>query len=334
MRVFLSWSGIISHDLATALHEWIPLVIQCARPFISSGDIEKGRRWSDVLGEELSKSAYGIVCVTRDNYTAPWLHFEAGAISKAIDKSYVSPLLFGVDPSEITGPLTQFQLTVCAKDDILNLLRSINRTLGPDHELSDDVLKRVFEKWWPELEVKLGDLAKRHDGRSHTPYPWLYMTEDLTRAHHTKSQTCIWWITPNPFEYVLRRSIKESIRECIKRGVIFTFIIPEESSFDATPQFKQIAPDKPANIRIVEIPNDDFRREAITDYVIVDPDAYSSEVFLSLPVIPEDYWISVVGEAAGSLAARFRTLAKGQGKDLASSAAVVALSTATEIARN
>jgi hypothetical protein len=77
-----------------------------------------------------------------------------------------------------------------------------------------------------------------------------------------------------------------------------------------------------------------FAERRITDYVIVDPDAYSSEVFLSLPVVPEDYWISVVGEAAGNLAARFRTLAKGQGKDLASSSAVVVLSTATEIARN
>lgn len=334
MRVFLSWSGTISHDLATALHEWIPLVIQCARPFISSGDIEKGRRWSDVLGEELSKSAYGIVCITRENYTAPWLHFEAGAISKAIDKAYVSPLLFGVEPSEITGPLTQFQLTVCTKDDILNLLRSINRRLGPEHQLSEDVLKRVFEKWWPELEVKLSDLAKRQDVRSHTSYPWLYMTEDLTRAHNTKSLTCIWWITPNPFEYALRRSIKASIRECIKRDVIFTFIIPADSSSDATPLFKQIAPDKPDNIRIMEIPNDEFRREAITDYVIVDPDAYSSEVFLSLPVVPQDYWISVVGEAAGSLAARFRSLAKRQGKDLPGSVPVVALSTASEIARN
>lgn len=334
MRVFLSWSGVISHDLATALHEWIPLVIQCARPFISSGDIEKGRRWSDVLGEELSKSGYGIVCVTRDNYTAEWLHFEAGAISKAIDKAYVSPLLFDIDPSEISGPLTQFQLTVCTKEDILSLMRSINSRLGSDYNLPDEVLRRVFEKWWPELEVKLVELAKRQDRRALTSYPWLYKTEDLTRAHSTKVLSCIWWITPNPFEYVLKRSIKESIRECIKREITFTFIIPEESSGDATPMLKQIAPDKPANVKIVEIPNDEFRREAITDYVIVDPDAYSSEVFFSLPVTPQDYWISVVGEVAGNLAARFRTLAKGQGKDLASSVTVVPLSSATGIARN
>jgi hypothetical protein len=98
--------------------------------------------------------------------------------------------------------------------------------------------------------------------------------------------------------------------------------------------FKQIAPDRSANIKIVEIPNDEFCREAITDYVIVDPDGYSTEVFLALPVDPAEYWISVGGEIAGNLAARFRTLAKRQGTDLATSAPVVALNPSTEIARN
>jgi hypothetical protein len=333
MRVFLSWSGTISRDLAAALHEWIPLVVQCARPFISTGDIEKGKRWSDVLGDELSKSGYGIVCVTRDNYAAPWLHFEAGAISKAIDKSYVSPLLFGIDPSEISGPLTQFQLTVCSKVDILSLMRSINSRLGDDYKLSDELLTREFEKWWPDLEVKLKELATTLDERTHTFYPWLYTTEDLTRAHRTKAGACIWWITPNPFEYVLTPSIKESIRDCMKSGVSFTFIIPEDSSADAKPLFKQLAPDK-STVNIVEIPNDEFHREAVTDYVVVDPDVYSTEVFLELPVGPRGYWINVVGEAAGSFAARFRSLARGQGKELASSATVGARSTVTDIARN
>jgi hypothetical protein len=333
MRVFLSWSGIVSRSFALALDEWIPLVVQCARPFISTGDIEKGKRWSDVLGDELSKTDYGIVCVTRDNYNAPWLHFEAGAISKAIGKSYVSPVLFGIRPSEISGPLSQFQLTVCDKDDILNLMRSINSRLD-DYKLSDDVLVKEFEKWWPDLKAKLDELTTRQDGRTHTSYPWLYTTEDLTRAHRTKARTCIWWITPKPFEYVLTPSIKESIRECVKRNITFTFIIPEDSSEDAIPMFKRIVPEDSASIRIVEIPNSDFHQEAVTDYVIVDPDAYSSEVFLELPVNPGGFWISVVGEAAGDLARRFRELAKRQGEDLPSSANVVPLNPASETARN
>jgi len=328
MRVFLSWSGVISRELAMILHDWIPLVVQCARPFISTGDIDKGKRWSDVLSEQLSQAGYGIVCVTSDNYTAPWLHFEAGAISKAIDKSYVSPLLFNIEPPEISGPLAQFQLTVCSEDDMRNLMRSINSRLDGDYRVSDDVLMREFEKWWPDLNDKLQVLATMQDGKTHTSYPWLYTTQDLTRAQRVKAPNCIWWITPNPFEYVLT-SCKESIRDCITRNLTFTFIIPEDTADDAKPVFKKIAPDKPGSIRIVEIPSEEFRREAVTDYVVVDPDALTTEVYLELPVGPRGYWISVVREPAGNLVERFRTLAKGHGKDLSSSPTVVALSAAT-----
>src|SRR5262245_12009337 len=340
MRVFLSWSGTISRELATALHGWIPLVVQCARPFISTGDIDKGKVWSDVLSEQLSEACYGIVCVTRDNYTAPWLHFEAGAISRAIDKSYVSPLLFDIKPTEISGPLGQFQLTVCSKDDILNLMRSINSRLDGDYRLSDDILTREFEKWWPDLKEKLDALATKHEGRTHTAYPWLYTTEDLTREHRAKAQTCVWWITPNPFEYVLTPTIKECVRDCIMRNVKFTFIIPEDTADDAKPVFKKIAADKSDGIKIVEIPGDDFRRFAVTDYIVVDPDAYSTEVYLELPVEARGYWVSVVRDAAGNFVRRFRSLAKEHGTDLPSSAPlpgsapVVAISATADINRN
>ena len=151
MRVFLSWAGPLSHALATTLHDWIPLVIQPARPFISE-DIAKGRRWSAVLAEQLSESDCGIVCVTKDNLAAPWLHFEAGAISKMTGKSNVSPLLLNIKKSEADGPLSQFQLTVCERDDIFRLMQSINNQLGPEIRLPDDLLIREFEKWWPDLE--------------------------------------------------------------------------------------------------------------------------------------------------------------------------------------
>lgn len=334
MRVFLSWHGDVSRELATTLHNWIPLVVPSARPFISTSDIDKGKGWSDVLREQLSHTSYGIVCVTRDNYTAPWLHFEAGAISKAMDKTYVSPLLFNIEPSEIFGPLAEFQLTVCTEDDIRNLMRSINSQLADDVRMSEDVLTLEFNNWWPQLKPKLDALTAEQEGKmwTHTPYTWLFTTEDLTRVQHAKAHTCIWWITPDPFEYVLRSPLQESILDCIERNVTFTFIIPEAKA-DAKPAFQRIAPDKPNAIKIVDIPTNDFLREAVTDYVVVDP-ASLPEVYFHAPVETRGYWASVVGEPAGYLVERFRKLAEGHGKELSSSATIVALSATTEIARN
>jgi len=101
MKLFLSWSGKMSRDIAVALDHWLPYVIQNVKPFVSTGDIDKGRRWSEVLASELAEIGYGIIIVTHDNLREPWINFEAGAISKAIDKSWVSPFLFGVAPSKL-----------------------------------------------------------------------------------------------------------------------------------------------------------------------------------------------------------------------------------------
>jgi hypothetical protein len=60
MKVFLSWSGEVSHKVAAELHTWLPYILQRVKPFLSSGDISKGERWSDVLANELQDASYGI----------------------------------------------------------------------------------------------------------------------------------------------------------------------------------------------------------------------------------------------------------------------------------
>ncbi len=75
MKVFLSWSGTRSHKVALVFRDWLPSVIQQIVPYVSSEDIDKGARWSTDIAKELSDSTFGIVCVTRDNLSAPWLTF-------------------------------------------------------------------------------------------------------------------------------------------------------------------------------------------------------------------------------------------------------------------
>lgn len=82
MKVFISWSGERSKKVALIFHEWLPQVIQSLEPFASSEDIEKGSRWNTDIAQELKESTFGLICVTKDNLSAPWLNFEAGALSK------------------------------------------------------------------------------------------------------------------------------------------------------------------------------------------------------------------------------------------------------------
>ncbi len=159
MKVFISWSGEFSHRVALVLRDWLPSVIQIIEPYVSSEDIDKGARWSTDISKELEESSYGILCVTKDNLEAPWLNFEAGALSKSFDKSRVSPFLFGVKRSEVKGPVLQFQSTIYEKDDIKKLLSSINSACDTGG-LDEARLEAVFNVWWPKLEEDLNALLK------------------------------------------------------------------------------------------------------------------------------------------------------------------------------
>lgn len=155
MKVFLSWSGDLSHKVACALRDWLPMVVQSIRPYVSSEDIDKGTRWSTDIAKELAESTFGVLCITQENLHAPWINFEAGALSKTIDKANVSPFLFRMKRSEVQGPLLQFQSTVYEKDDVFKLLVSINNRLAANEQLEDVPLRRSFEVWWPQLEQQL-----------------------------------------------------------------------------------------------------------------------------------------------------------------------------------
>jgi hypothetical protein len=159
MKVFLSWSGNLSHKTALIFRDWLPSVIQSIVPYVSSEDIDKGARWSTDIAKELENSTYGILCVTKENVHAPWLTFEAGALSKTMDKAAVSPFLFDIKRSEVSGPILQFQSTIFEKEDLRKLLASLNKACGAE-TLTDERLEKAFSVWYPTLENQLNDLLK------------------------------------------------------------------------------------------------------------------------------------------------------------------------------
>ncbi|WP_301814842.1 TIR domain-containing protein [Bacteroides caecimuris] len=143
MKVFLSWSGHKSHQVALVLRDWLPSVIQSITPYVSSEDIDKGARWSTDIAKELEDSTFGLLCVTKENLEAPWLLFEAGALSKMMDKSYVCPFIFDLKRAEVKGPILQFQSTIFEKEDVKKLVLTLNRACGAS-ALKEDLLTRVF----------------------------------------------------------------------------------------------------------------------------------------------------------------------------------------------
>lgn len=159
MKVFLSWSGNMSHKVALVFRDWFPSVIQSIEPYVSSEDIDKGARWSTDIAKELEDSTFGILCVTKENINAPWLTFEAGALSKTMDKSFVSPFLFDIKRSEVDGPILQFQSTIFQKEDIKKLIKTLNKACG-EGSIPEARLDKAFEVWYPTLEEELSKIKE------------------------------------------------------------------------------------------------------------------------------------------------------------------------------
>jgi hypothetical protein len=157
MKVFISWSGELSKQLAEALRNWLPATLQYVKPYFTPADIEKGAKWNDEVSKELEAAKVCIIALTRESLSSQWVMFEAGAISRG--QTPVCAILFDIEPTDVQGPLESFQATKFSKKEILQLLHTINAK-AEDRALDETTLKNVFEKWWPDLEDQLNEIIE------------------------------------------------------------------------------------------------------------------------------------------------------------------------------
>jgi predicted nucleotide-binding protein len=135
--------------------------LQIIQPWLSGEDIPLGARWADEIARILEEADAGIICLTRDNVYSQWLNFEAGALSKRVTR----PLcVYALDfsPSEMSGPLAQFQSARADKESTLRLIRTLN-VLSGDPQVPLDRLERRFNLHWPLLEERLRSILVAED---------------------------------------------------------------------------------------------------------------------------------------------------------------------------
>jgi hypothetical protein len=156
-NIFISWSGKRSLYAAELLRDWLPNVVQAAKPWMSDRDIEKGTKGLTEVGKALEGMKVGIVCLTAENLDAPWILYEAGALSKTFsdDKTRLCTyLLGGLQPQNVKPPLSMFQWTKSEKEDTRKLVQTVNTAIS-EEPLPTDRLNMIFDTWWPQLENKL-----------------------------------------------------------------------------------------------------------------------------------------------------------------------------------
>ncbi len=142
LRVFVSYSGTTSRRVAEHLVEFIKNVLSVS-PWIG---IEAGNRWFGILTERLGEAVFGILCLTTENLTAPWIHFEAGALSRDVNIPVV-PFLFDILPKDVRDPLKQFQTVGCDdRNGVRTLIYSISRSCHIPSDMAE--INRSFDNYW------------------------------------------------------------------------------------------------------------------------------------------------------------------------------------------
>jgi hypothetical protein len=159
LKVFLSWSGSRSQEVANLLNDWLCCVIQASRPWISTRDLDRGSLWFGEISDQLKDTTVGIICLTQENKNRPWILFEAGALAKGLSTSRVCTFLIDLAPKDIEDLLAQFNHTFPTKESLLGLVKTLNSTLG-NSGLDVQILQQVFHTYWPQFEEKFAQILE------------------------------------------------------------------------------------------------------------------------------------------------------------------------------
>ncbi len=165
MKVFISWSGKRSKALANALRDWLPMVLQYVEPWVSDKDISAGDRWAQAIAGELESANFGIICITPENLHSEWILFESGALSKSMLEAKVIPLLFGLELSDLSGPLSQFQAQKLEEPGIMEVVKSINKV--SETKTSDQIVDQLVPALWPRLHDALNTIPDTEPSERH-----------------------------------------------------------------------------------------------------------------------------------------------------------------------
>lgn len=154
--IFISWSGDQAREVAIVIRKFIRSLFNLVEPWMSEEDIGPGLRGLDEIRTKLNESFFGIFIITRENENAPWINFEAGALSKVLDDngSLVVPLLVDYDyAGELNSPLKQFQTLLLNEKKMVKVCKLIAEESGVEWERIEPNFSHQWTKAWKKIKL-------------------------------------------------------------------------------------------------------------------------------------------------------------------------------------
>ncbi|HEV3377543.1 MAG TPA: toll/interleukin-1 receptor domain-containing protein [Thermoleophilaceae bacterium] len=149
--LFLCWSGDRSRAAAAILKERLEAIVP-GLTCVMSTEIEAGSLWSAELQRRLAAADAGLVCLTPEAVSSPWLHYEAGLLSDALGRKRGEPRLFtyllDLQQRELRGPLSAYQAATATREGTAQLVESLRRFAGNSADVD-------FDAWWRDVKDAL-----------------------------------------------------------------------------------------------------------------------------------------------------------------------------------
>jgi hypothetical protein len=118
LKIFLSWSGTLSREVAGVFAKYLPLSSSFFEVWFDQQSIKQGMRWESQIRDALQQCDAVLIFLTDNN--SQWMLFEAG-VAHSLGKLII-PITVGVKLSSLSGPLAQFQAVDIASYSSVNKL--------------------------------------------------------------------------------------------------------------------------------------------------------------------------------------------------------------------
>ncbi len=209
MKVFVSWSGDMSHQAARALRDLLPRVLPTADIRLwDDRSLQAGSQWVSVLERELARAEAAAPCVTRENVASPWLNFEVGLLSSMLGRHRVFPLLIDLSMSHLRGPLSQFECFSTSRPEFRRFVGAL-ATVGSAQSPDEAALDALFETWWPEISSGLHVL--RGVAEAHAPAGLYRPRGSMRRVDNLDALAAV--VSRDPTEEELESVVATTMRE-------------------------------------------------------------------------------------------------------------------------
>lgn len=157
MKVFISWSGEPSHQVARALRDWIPQVLRSVEPWLASAELKWGQSVAKSIKGDIKSADVILLCLTRQNMLSDWTKIETDVAMGA--GRPIIPICIDFSTFELAGRFAQYQALTLDELGVHRLVTVLNH-LSPE-PLETDKVERLLDIWTRDLTR---ELANAHGG--------------------------------------------------------------------------------------------------------------------------------------------------------------------------